>query len=61
MATASSYRPGPSKLHTPVNGGDYLSTPVGKSTGTGSGASSPISGPESPTSCVTLPRPSSYV
>jgi hypothetical protein len=46
--TASSYRPGPSKLVTPATG-DYLSTPVGKS-GDRSGASSPVSGPESPSS-----------
>jgi hypothetical protein len=47
-ATGSSYRPGPSKLVTPAQG-DYLSTPVGKS-GDRSGASSPVSGPESPSS-----------
>jgi hypothetical protein len=46
--TSSSYRPGPSKLVTPANG-DFLSTPVGK-TGDRSGASSPVSGPESPSS-----------
>lgn len=46
--TGSSYRPGPSKLVTPATG-DYLSTPVGKS-GDRSGASSPVSGPESPSS-----------
>jgi DNA polymerase alpha subunit B len=49
QASASSYRPGPSKLHTPVTS-DYLSTPIGKTNGSGSGASSPVSGPESPTS-----------
>lgn len=49
QASASSYRPGPSKLQTPATS-DYLSTPVGKTNGSGSGASSPVSGPESPTS-----------
>jgi DNA polymerase alpha subunit B len=49
LATGSSYRPGPSKLATPGNG-DYLSTPVGKTNGDRSGASSPVSGPESPSS-----------